>query len=140
MSSSAKRSEWCEAETVLFVYGTLKRGQRNHGLMREARFLGEAFTAPHYTLLDLGPFPGMIPGGSTAVHGELYAVGPKLLARLDRHEGVPRFYVRASVALSAHEVAETYLLVDTLRIREGVPQPDGVWNRDYLLNEPRHEN
>lgn len=129
MSSSAKRSEWRESETVLFVYGTLKRGQRNHGLLRVARFLGEAVTVPLYTLLDLGPFPGMIPGGTTAVHGELYEVEPELLARLDRHEGVPRLYVRTCVAIPAHKVAETYLLVDAVRIRDGVPRPDGIWTQ-----------
>ena len=77
------------SSTILFVHGTLKHGQRNHGLMREARFQDEAVTELLYTLLDLGSFPGMIVGGSTAVHGELYEVGLELLEQLDRHEGVP---------------------------------------------------
>lgn len=120
MLPSTKRSKRRNAPTILFVYGTLKRGQRNHFLMREARFLGEAVTAPLYTLLDLGSFPGMIPGGTTAVHGELYEVGPELLARLDRHEGVPRFYVRVLIPLTDGIFAESYFLVNQERIRDGV--------------------
>ena len=113
--------------TILFVYGTLKRGQRNHHLMREARFLGEAVTAPLYTLLDLGSFPGMIPGGTTAVHGELYEVGPGLLARLDRHEGVPRLYTRGVVWLENRALAESYFLVDFDRTRMGRAADSGKW-------------
>ncbi len=128
MSSSAKRSKWCEVTTVLFVYGTLKRGQRNHGLMRKARFLGEAVAVPLYTLLDLSPFPGMIPGGTTAVHGELYEVGPDLLVRLDRHEGVPRFYIRISIQMEDREPADGYVLTDTDRIERGSLLPSGSWS------------
>ncbi|MBZ0273671.1 gamma-glutamylcyclotransferase [bacterium] len=120
MASIKKRSKRGGGSTILFVYGTLKRGQRNHHLMREARFLGEAVTAPQYTLLDLGSFPGMIPSGNTAVHGELYEVGPELMARLDRHEGVPRFYVRVPILLCEGNSAESYILVHRERIKDGV--------------------
>ncbi|MCZ7583327.1 MAG: gamma-glutamylcyclotransferase [Deltaproteobacteria bacterium] len=128
MPSSTKRSKRRDAPTILFVYGTLKRGQRNHFLMREARFLGEAVTAPLYTLLNLGPFPGMVPGGTTAVHGELYEVGRELLARLDRHEGVPRLYIRGVVWLENRAWAESYLLVDFDRIRMGRASESGEWS------------
>jgi len=127
MVSSKKLGKTPGDTTILFVYGTLKRGQRNHLLMREARFLGEAVTAPEYTLLDLGLFPGMIPGGTAAVHGELYEGGPELLARLDRHEGVPRLYVRSAVVLHEHEGVETYYLVDKPRIAQGISIEPGVW-------------
>ncbi len=127
MASKKKRDKVTSGSTILFVYGTLKRGQRNHGLMREAQFLGEAITAHQYTLLDLGSFPGMIPGGTTSVHGELYEVGPELLARLDRHEGVPRLYVRGVVWLENRAWAESYLLVDFDRIRMGRAAVSGEW-------------
>ncbi len=41
---------------LVFVYGSLKRGQRNHHLIATARFEGEA-QAPGLVLHDLGPFP-----------------------------------------------------------------------------------
>lgn len=127
MASNKKRGKAPSGITVLFVYGTLKRGQRNHRLMREARYLGEAVTAPQYTLLNLGPFPGMITGGTTAVHGELYEVGPKLLARLDRHEGVPKFYIREAVNLDKTDKAESYFLIDPDRIAQGIIVETGFW-------------
>lgn len=131
MASNKKRDKGSNGSTILFVYGTLKRGQRNHGLMRETRFLSEAVTEPRYTLLDLGSFPGMFPGGSTAVHGELYEVGPELLARLDRHEGVPRFYIRTTVHMAERTCVQSYLLVDPDRIRDGLPVCDGTWIPSY---------
>jgi gamma-glutamylcyclotransferase (GGCT)/AIG2-like uncharacterized protein YtfP len=127
MTSNKKRDKTPSVTTILFVYGTLKRGQRNHRLMREARFLGETVTAPQYTLLDLGPFPGMITGGTTAVHGELYEVGPELLARLDRHEGVPRFYVRESIHVVGNAKAESYILVDLDRLGRSIVMERGCW-------------
>ncbi|MBZ0272685.1 gamma-glutamylcyclotransferase [bacterium] len=127
MGPSKKRDKAGSRSTILFVYGTLKHGQRNHGLMREARFLGEAITAPHYTLLDLGPFPGLIAGGNTAVHGELYEVEPKLLVRLDRHEGVPRFYIREALHLDGRDNVQSYFLVDSDRVRDGMPLIGGIW-------------
>jgi len=89
--------------------------------------MGDAVTAPEYTLLDLGPFPGLILGGTTAIHGELYEVGPKLLARLDRHEGVPRFYVRVPICVEENACVESYFLVDPDRIQHGVACEHGLW-------------
>ena len=127
MASNKKRSKALGNTTILFVYGMLKRGQRNHFLMRGARFLGEAVTAPEYTLLDLGPFPGLIPGGSTAVHGELYEVVPELLERLDRHEGVPRMYMRWPINMDGIAGAQSYFLVDSDLILRGIVVERGTW-------------
>lgn len=71
----------------MFVYGTLRRGRAHHGRLRGAVFLGGCRTPPRYTLVDLGPCPALLPGGRMAVPGEVYDVGRRLLARLDRFEG-----------------------------------------------------
>ena len=78
----------------VFVYGTLRRGQRNHALLGSGRLLGPFITRPLYTMLDLGAYPAVVPGGSTAVTGEVYAVDAQILASLDRLEGYPRLYTR----------------------------------------------
>ena len=78
----------------VFVYGTLRRGQRNHALLESGRLLGPFITRPLYTMLDLGAYPAVVPGGSTAVTGEVYAVNAQTLASLDRLEGYPRRYTR----------------------------------------------
>ena len=75
-----------------FVYGTLKRGygnsERLFGTSKTAKFIKEVETAPKYTLLDLGAFPGVVEGGETAVKGELWEVSDaETKKRLDRLEG-----------------------------------------------------
>jgi len=73
----------------VFVYGTLRRGEERHpALLRHAATGGEA-AATDGTLLDLGPYPGLIvdgPRGSVA--GEVYrAPDPDaLFAELDAIE------------------------------------------------------
>jgi gamma-glutamylcyclotransferase (GGCT)/AIG2-like uncharacterized protein YtfP len=85
----------------VFVYGTLLRGQVNHGLLARAqfgaRFLGSHRTEPRFTLFLLGAYPGLVAGGSTAVLGEVYRVNDAGLRALDRLEDFPRLYDRTLV-------------------------------------------
>jgi len=60
--------------TWVFVYGTLLRGECNHHLLSEGRFIGESRTMPCFSLHDMGAFPGMVRGGEHAVEGEVYEV------------------------------------------------------------------
>lgn len=83
--------------TRVFVYGTLRRGQRNHRWLRPARRLGPWRTAPGYTLYDLGAYPGARAGGDAPLDGEVYAIPRRSLARLDRLEDCPGEYVRRTV-------------------------------------------
>lgn len=89
------------ATTLLFVYGTLKRGLRNHHYLADQTFLGEATTEPRYRVIDLGPHPGLIVDGANglAVRGELWAVSERCLAALDEFEGVPGPFVRETLAV-----------------------------------------
>ena len=115
--------------TVLFVYGTLKRGDCRHRLLEGQRFLGEAETAATYRLFDLGDYPGLVesPGG-VRVAGELYEVADGRLTRIDAEEGVAEgLYRRASVRLVAppdRPAAETYLYNGDVSERPELP---GVW-------------
>lgn len=72
--------------TLLFVYGSLLSGESNHGVLEGSVRVAPARTKPRYTLVDLGPYPGLCEG-STAIVGELYRVDAALLARIDRFEG-----------------------------------------------------
>ena len=105
MSRGAKTQEH-----VVFVYGTLLRGERNHQLLAEARFVCEAVTGPGFELADLGTFPAMLRGRSGGVSGEVYAVDSQTLAALDRLERHPHFYRRTRVTLTNGPCAEAYLL------------------------------
>jgi gamma-glutamylaminecyclotransferase len=88
------------ARTILFLYGTLKRGEKSHRLLAGQRFVGEATTEPRYRLYDLGPYPGLVADvAGVAVAGELWDVDAAGLAELDRFEGVPDLFVRELVAV-----------------------------------------
>jgi gamma-glutamylcyclotransferase (GGCT)/AIG2-like uncharacterized protein YtfP len=105
---------------TIFVYGTLKRGCRNHPVLKGAEFLGEARTEPGYCLVHCGSYPGLVKGladpaglmdfaASEGVFGELYRVDAALLAELDRFEDVPHEYERAVIRLSGDAEAQAYL-------------------------------
>jgi gamma-glutamylcyclotransferase (GGCT)/AIG2-like uncharacterized protein YtfP len=116
--------------TRIFVYGTLKRGGRNHHYMAGQQFLGEARTAPGYTLFSLGDYPGMIrsPDDKDGVTGEVWLVDPPGLQKLDELEGLDEgLYERVPVSLAppfATQAVETYLY---LRNLEGRPALGSTW-------------
>jgi len=96
-------------KTILFVYGTLKRGERNHHLIADQLFIGEAVTAARYRVFDLGPHPGLIrEANGLAVCGDLFAVSDRCLAALDDFEGVPELFVRELIEVEGHEEVWAY--------------------------------
>ena len=114
------------ARVLLFVYGTLMRGEWAHGLLSGSSFVGEATTAPGHALLDLGSYPGMVREGDGAVRGELFTIEAALVPKLDEYEGAPELFERAVVELADGTKALSYLFragasAATARI------PDGNW-------------
>ena len=83
-----------DSAALVFVYGSLKRGQVNHGQLQGCAWQGEA-ELNGLALYDLGPFPMAIPADPEArLRGEIYSVDAEQLARLDHFEGAPRLYER----------------------------------------------
>jgi gamma-glutamylaminecyclotransferase len=78
----------------VFVYGSLKRGFRNHHFLATSRFIDTATTRRDFDLLDLGYFPAAIRPGTFAIQGELFSVDRHTLKNLDRLEGNGVFYRR----------------------------------------------
>lgn len=75
---------------LVFVYGTLKRGCRNHGWMRGGFYVGEAVTEASFRMYDLGGYPGMYRVGASgqSIQGELWRMDEAGLARLNILEDV----------------------------------------------------
>lgn len=73
----------------VFVYGTLKRGYRNHRFLKAATFVGEAHTLTSYRMLD-GRFPVLRDAGPGCmqISGEVYDVDEETLSALDDLEGI----------------------------------------------------
>lgn len=111
----------------VFVYGSLRRGERHHDVLGDARFLGAHRSAAEFTMFDLGAYPGVIEGGCTAITGEVYRVGAQRLRLLDRFEGCPRDFRRASLGTPWGE-AWIYLLGRGLP-RRGRCVASGDWCR-----------
>ncbi|KQJ90407.1 putative gamma-glutamylcyclotransferase At3g02910 [Brachypodium distachyon] len=82
------------AATMVFVYGTLKRGFPNHPRLAAfgSPFAGTASTAAPVSLV-IGPYsvpfllPSPTPSSGRLVSGELYSASPSALADLDAFEG-----------------------------------------------------
>ncbi len=72
----------------VFVYGTLRAGGSNdiRRFVPAPQRVGEASICG--VLYDLGAYPGLVLGGGSRVRGEVYRIGPKLEAALDRLEAV----------------------------------------------------
>lgn len=68
------------------VYGSLRKGLHNNRLLRNAKFLGEAYTVPEFQLVSLGSFPA-VTSGQTAVKVEVYQVDKDTMQDLDWLEG-----------------------------------------------------
>ncbi len=70
----------------VFVYGTLRSGERNHRLLKEANLV-ESHCWTDGFLFDTGcGYPAMT-AGTEKVVGELYEINKELLAMLDQLEG-----------------------------------------------------
>ncbi len=99
-----------EPSELLFVYGSLMRGQHNHAQLRGALWVGPALTAPSYSLVSLGPYPALRSEGSASVPGELYALDATLLPGLDCFEGHPDWYLRRRIELDDGQEPWAYVL------------------------------
>lgn len=109
--------------TKVFVYGTLRAGEANARLLVGAKLDRLARTEAAFDLADMGPYPAMVRGGSTAVRGEVYVVDEATLRALDRLEGHPRFYRRERITLGDGEEVEAYLM-----------PPEAVFGRRRIAN------
>ena len=126
----------------VFVYGTLLRGYWNHDrCLTGQTFLKEATTAPEYTMLHLGGFPGIVEGGKTTIIGEVYEVSEDcLLNKLDRLEGYrpsnpeKSMYIRKTITLTDGTEVYTYIYNRSTRFAgRGTERPavaSGSWRQE----------
>lgn len=102
--------------TTLFVYGTLKAGQRrNFYLTRDgAKYLRDARTAARYSLFRplFSDYPGMVEDlrRGVAVEGELWEVPDECLETLDFVEGAPHLFQRRVITLEDGQQVQSYVM------------------------------
>lgn len=94
-------------ETMVFVYGTLKRKHGNHQLLKRATYYGTC-RVDGYGLID-GVIPYAERRDGHHVMGELYHVtGQSVMDSLDRLEGYPYHYGRDYVTATLEGGSESY--------------------------------
>jgi gamma-glutamylcyclotransferase (GGCT)/AIG2-like uncharacterized protein YtfP len=125
----------------VFVYGTFLRGGANHAffLGLGSRFVRVALTEEPRTLVDLGPYPALLPRDvardATRVHGEVYEMPDASLAELDAFEGTPDLYRRETIALDGGTSAFTYVFARALPKRARVIADGRYASAGTLLEE-----
>jgi gamma-glutamylaminecyclotransferase len=96
--------------SLLFVYGTLKRGFHNHKRLSSARFVESLQTIAGYQLYNYNGAPIMIfSGGESRVTGELYEVTRSVLEKIDEREGHPTMYRRETIIVRDSREAQAYI-------------------------------
>jgi gamma-glutamylcyclotransferase (GGCT)/AIG2-like uncharacterized protein YtfP len=115
----------------VFVYGTLRRGHRNHFLLETSSFTGEAATLRPYWMITTGAFPVVLDAVPAdfglpplAIAGEIYHVDDATLEQLDRLEDKGRAYDRkvTDVYEGGHKVqAYIYIGVADYWHHRGLP-------------------
>lgn len=115
MTDPGASDDW---RTPIAVYGTLRRGERNHPRLAGAGFLGTATVAGTLRVVPHGPmrpypYPALLEEPAGRVHVELYRLaGPEQLAGLDRLEDFDPAdpdggeYVRRTVGVQSAVVGE----------------------------------
>jgi gamma-glutamylcyclotransferase (GGCT)/AIG2-like uncharacterized protein YtfP len=109
---------------LVFVYGSLQRGEEYHHYLARAAFVASWTTPPEWEMWNLDGYPALSAGGATAVQGELYEVDDDMLARLDELEETPSLYQRAEIE-TPHGRAFVYVVLDPPADRALIPS--GVW-------------
>lgn len=95
--------------SLLFVYGSLKKGCSNHHLLEDSVLVSESFTDERFRMLNLEYFPGVVKGEPVSrISGEVYDVGNETLDVLDDFEG--KWFYREDVLLDNGSKAAMYFL------------------------------
>lgn len=92
------------SSSLVFVYGSLKRGFPLHPHLAGAEFIADAKTHSIYFLVDCGQYPGLRHATNQqlglSIVGEIFQVDAETLALLDEVEGVSAgLYRREAVRL-----------------------------------------
>jgi gamma-glutamylaminecyclotransferase len=89
------------SKSRLFVYGTLKRGERNHRLLAGEAFVRMGRTLPRYRLLANGSYPCLVrvTENGLSIEGEVWLVEEASFGRLDEYEGAPGLFRREWIEL-----------------------------------------
>ena len=115
----------------VFVYGTLKKGKRNHFVISDLPFTSKAETNEKgFYLQDNGNFPYLLRTKSKKlakrIKGEVYSINDSQIAMLDRFEGVPSLYNREiiDVKLENGAIVKAYVYIPNYDPQQTILETD----------------
>ena len=105
---------------LLAVYGTLRKGFKNHELLEGCELVWEGYVElPYEMVVDSECIPYLVPiEGLRKIYVEVYRVREDDLAKLDDFEEVPRVYVRVEVYVHPVGFAHIYVAKEVPRVEE----------------------
>lgn len=127
---------------LVFVYGSLKRGEPHHEELAGARFVGAAHAPRARLIRYVEGYPALVVGegalivGEPAlgVPGELYEVDDQLLGRLDAFEDCPLLYQRAHIEVvrdggpRKESARAAFAYVVRAQVAAAYPTIQGAWH------------
>lgn len=127
---------------ILFVYGSLRKGQYNHVRysidMRRAVPRGLGKTQSKFTMVDFGQYPGLYADGDTPVQvvGELYEIpdGHAMLAQIDDMERSAG-YTRVEIILVDGRMVNAYVQLGRIESYHTKRVPGGDWSAHHVPTE-----
>ena len=117
---------------IAYVYGSLKEGFGNHGLLAKSQFLGTTAVRGKFLMIGLGGFPGVLESASydeALVVVEAYRINENTLADLDMLESEGDFYHRRTYTAEDGSTGYMYILDDAYK------QEDHGDRVDVFINE-----
>lgn len=118
---------------TIAVYGTLKYGHGNHGLIKDSDFLGYGHTSAKMRLCIEG-LPYVIRGKHKQgkhVEVEVYSVDAETLAAVDGLEGHPTFYRRDLIDVKLDTVSGSSGKIRAAVYMVGNDYDNGVYHASY---------
>ncbi|MGY3717791.1 gamma-glutamylcyclotransferase [Sutcliffiella cohnii] len=132
-----------ESTHIVFVYGTLRKNERNHRLLEGSRLIAEqAWTTG--VMYDTGlHYPALQKSSTGRVYGELYEVNDHTLSSLDRLEGYQahrsdNLYDRVSQSINTDKgtyEAYVYIMVNNNMLQRKIH--GGDWKVYQLEKKPK---
>lgn len=122
---------------LLFAYGSLRKGERDHDALEGSRSHGVVRTTAGYRLVDLGVYAAMIQSGHQPVVGELYEVTRETRRRLDVMKEVGVLFQRVRVELEDGRSAEAYLMREE-QVRGRRRLRTGDWKQRFTAGSALH--
>ena len=108
----------------VFVYGTLKRGQRNFHYLRESLFVGEFTTEDIYSMYQFDNYPAVCVNGPHAIQGEVFQIDDEQFRALDELELYPDYYQR--IVIDTH-YGQAWMYIVRAELCQDRPRLSGIW-------------